>query len=75
MAIHSTTIGPALLLAVPMELVPQFAEVMRRGMNFEFGQTQDMYDLCDHVIHFAAELAKNTGNADRDPPTGAIPSL
>lgn len=37
------------ILAVPPELLWQFKQVIERGMAFEFGQPQAMYDFTDRL--------------------------
>ena len=49
--VHETDVAgkTGVVLVVPPELLWVFKQVLDRGMAFEFGQPQAMYDLADRL--------------------------
>lgn len=46
-----------LSIHVPDQFCAEFMGVIRRGMAFEHGQSQAMYDLCDRLESLVAQPA------------------
>lgn len=46
-----------IVIRIPAGSINEFVGVMRRGMAFEHGQSQAMYDLCDRLESLVAQPA------------------
>ena len=46
-----------IVIRIPAGSIKEFVGVMRRGMAFEHGQSQAMYDLCDRLESLVAQPA------------------
>lgn len=46
-----------IVIRIPAGSIDEFVGVMRRGMAFEHGQSQAMYDLCDRLESLVAQPA------------------